>query len=111
IGSPKVFLEPTSKILYLSDYFNHRVLVLPTVPTSPTQKPTIVLGQATFFSSAFGVSATTLHFPRGLFATTTELYLADGNNNRIAIWNFPLTINKPIDTILGQALPNIGGIN
>ncbi|MCZ6690931.1 MAG: NHL repeat-containing protein [Planctomycetota bacterium] len=96
--------------LYVSDGFNHRILVwnLP-IDFSLGEGPPadFVLGQADFTSETANrgatVAADTLNSPYGVFTDGTTLFCADFSNNRVLQWDLPITVNgEPADRVLGQ---------
>ena len=90
--------------LYISDYGNHRVLEY----DSPLTTDTIadrVFGQPDFTSNVennAGISASSLYRPQGLIVDSQgNLYVAD-SNNRVLVYNSPLTSDRLADRVLGQ---------
>lgn len=117
--------------LYVADNLNARILVYDTpVPTltaiAAARHPAAahyVLGQSSFTypigqlspgARAFdwnGTGADTLADPNGVFATQSpapfHLYVEDGRNSRVLVWNSPITQNaQPADLVIGQASMN-----
>ncbi len=101
--------------LVVSDSSNNRILIWNTFPTMSFQPADLVLGQSDFTgiranddnqdgASDDFPSARTLNYPYMLACTGDQLFVADGNNNRILIWNtFPTTNFAPADVVLGQS--------
>lgn len=93
-------------VLAVADTGNHRVLIYQQIPTQTNTPADIVLGQPDFNSSTpnfEGVSARTMNNPYGVLVHGNKLYVADGDNHRILIWNsIPTTSNQPADIVLGQ---------
>lgn len=92
--------------LFVADSSNGRVLVWNTIPTTNGQPADLVLGQANMESN---VSATTASgFSVGgvynLFSNGVQLFIGDGYNNRVLIWDSMPTVNgQPADKVLGQS--------
>jgi hypothetical protein len=101
--------------LILSDSGNNRILIWNTFPSTDFQPADLVLGQSEFTHYANndddqdGVedatpSARTMSYPYMLACNGTQLVVADGNNNRVLIWNaIPTTDYAPADVVLGQS--------
>ncbi len=63
----------------------------------------MVLGQASFTSSAAATTATGLNAPTTVTSTGLQLLVADNQNNRVLVWNqFPTTQGSRADIVLGQ---------
>jgi len=91
--------------LVVLDYYNNRVLVWNTFPTSNNQNADLVLGQSDFTGFLSGTSATTLNGPfGGVFVSPTgQLFVTDTGNNRVLVWNtFPTSNGQAADRVLGQ---------
>ncbi|MBI4866673.1 MAG: hypothetical protein HY816_06950 [Candidatus Wallbacteria bacterium] len=72
-----------------------------------TNEPaTCVLGQPGFAqgtANTGGIGASTLQGPEGISSSGGRLFLTDGANRRVLIWNaIPTTIQKDADIVLGQ---------
>ena len=112
-------LASDGNTLWVADSADHRVLGFPvgTVPTTGALA-TAVIGQASFLTSGFNQTSTaangvTLH-PRGMAVTGNELYVADTGNNRVSVFQTPVTAGQPPARTIGQpsgslALANSGG--
>ncbi|TPW10774.1 MAG: haloacid dehalogenase, partial [Acidimicrobiaceae bacterium] len=105
--------------LFVSDSFNHRVLVWNTLPTVNQQAADLVLGQPNFTSGTSnngGLSDKSLKSPSGVFFDGTRLFVADTNNHRMLIWNtLPTANQQAADLVLGQpnftsGIANAGGL-
>jgi uncharacterized protein (TIGR03437 family) len=102
------FRNPTSiatdgHILVLADTDNNRVLIWNSIPTLPDQPADIVVGQASFTTSAIGLSASALRGPQGVWVQGTQLFVADTDNSRVLVWNsIPTSNNQPADLVLGE---------
>ncbi|MCB9253399.1 MAG: NHL repeat-containing protein [Bdellovibrionaceae bacterium] len=96
--------------LFVSDASNHRILVWDTLPTTFGQAADRVVGQTSFTGTnanqGGSTNGDTLSSPGGIFATDTLggfLYVADQNNNRAVIYNFPLaTTGEFATSVVGQ---------
>jgi hypothetical protein len=95
--------------LYVADTGNNRVLVYDNIDALSTNDPAAntVIGQNNFTSNVNGVSANSLFIPDAVSVNGCQLFIADGNNSRVLIYN-PIptgTTNPPADVVLGQ--PNM----
>jgi IPT/TIG domain/NHL repeat len=94
--------------VFVSDYSDNKVLVWNSFPTASKQLPDFILGQPTMTSNlpnqGTTPSAGTLNSPTSLWCDSTHLIVADSSNNRILIWNHPISQNgQNADAVLGQA--------
>ena len=94
----------------VADSNTNRVLIWNSFPTSNGQPADVVLGQADKTSSLKNEgngnfpSAASLNFPTSVVSNGTQLFVFDGYNGRIMIWNsFPTVDNTPADQVLGAA--------
>lgn len=88
--------------LIVSDYNNNRVLIWNSLPTSDVPAD-VVVGQPDFTSNAFGTSRTALFSPFRVAVANGRLFVGDGENNRVLIWNaVPTTNGAPADLVIGQ---------
>ena len=103
--------------LIASDYWNHRVLIWNSLPTSNNQPADIVLGQADMASNlpnagTTAAAATNLFFPIGVYSDGTRLVVGDAGNSRVLIWStFPTSNQTPADLVLGQTNLTTSGTN
>lgn len=117
--------------LYVADLGHNRVVIWNSMPTQNGQPGDIALGQPELLSTqdrnataannvralcaptgekdAAGNDiyparcAATLDFPRYALSDGTRLYIADGGNNRVLVYNtIPINSGQPADVILGQ---------
>jgi hypothetical protein len=97
----------TGTKLFVSDRTNHRVLIWNTIPTTSGQAADVALGQpnlTSFTANNGGISGATINSPQGVYVNGTKLYVADGANNRILIWNtIPTTNGQAADAVFGQS--------
>ncbi|MBI4667927.1 MAG: NHL repeat-containing protein [Elusimicrobia bacterium] len=77
--------------LFISDFYNNRVLIYNTVPSTHNARADYVIGQPTVgdknANQAANPSASSLYYPTGVFAYSGKLYAADYVNNRVLIYN------------------------
>lgn len=94
--------------LLVSDSFNYRILVYNTFPTSNNAHPDVVIGQPNFTAHDWNQglaqpAANTLSSVYGLATDGTKLFVADGGNNRVLIFNrVPTSNNASADVVIGQ---------
>ncbi|MGD0199417.1 MAG: hypothetical protein ABSD27_01560 [Bryobacteraceae bacterium] len=100
--------------LAVADTDNNRVLIWNTIPQSNNTPADIVLGQPDFKTSTPNSgsgdvripSARSMRGPEGVWIQGNKLFVADGQNHRVLIWNtFPTQSSQPADLVLGQ--PNL----
>lgn len=118
LDHPRVFFDRSpgsGPKFFISDLLNHRVLVFPTVPDSPTVPPSALLGQLDYYSYDPTVGPSGLNEPRSLWSDGTQLFVADSLNNRVVAYNLPVpALNGAASLVFGQpnltsAAPNRGG--
>lgn len=119
--------------LFVADLGHNRVLVWNSLPAQNQQPADLVLGQPDTESADPNNSAkmcpsngkdsnnnptypdrcaATMSFPRYALSDGTRLYVADGGNDRVQIWNtIPTSSGTPADVILGQPDENSDVIN
>jgi hypothetical protein len=93
--------------LFAADSNNHRVLMWNLPITQNGQSPDLVLGQADLTSGlsnrGTSVAANTLRFPRSVHFDGTNLFIADGGNNRVLVFStLPTSNGTTADVVLGQ---------
>jgi hypothetical protein len=111
--------------LYVADLGQNRVLIWNTIPTRNAQPADLVLGQPDFTSATANNSSkvcaangigtdgkesfpvtclATLDFPRFVLSDGKRLFVADGGNDRVLVFNsLPLKNGQAADVVLGQA--------
>ncbi|KKP75480.1 MAG: Conserved repeat domain protein [candidate division WS6 bacterium GW2011_GWF1_35_23] len=114
-------ITSTATKLIVLDGGHNRALIYNTIPTSDNPVADVVIGQPNFTTGTAntgGISASTLSyvsnplFTGDIYTDGTKLYIADGNNNRVLIWNtIPTLNNTPADVVLGQPNFTTGTIN
>ena len=88
---------------FVTDYYNNRILIWNTPPTTTGVAADVVVGKADFTSSNCTSGSAGLCFPDDMFVVGTKLIVADTVNNRVLIWNtIPATSGVPADVVLGQ---------
>jgi len=93
--------------LFISDTYNHRVLIFNQIPSQNNQTADIVIGQKDFYSNQPNQGGTvgpnTLYYPTGIYSDGTRLFIADIYNNRVLIYNhIPSTNNANANITIGQ---------
>jgi hypothetical protein len=89
----------------IADTFNNRVLIWTSFPTTNGQAADLVLGQPGFGTNGAPSppTASSMHWPIGVYSDGTRFYASDMMNHRILIWNaFPTSNGQPADIVLGQ---------
>lgn len=92
----------------VGDAWNHRVLIWHQVPTDSHVPADVVVGQANFTQNLPNrgedePTASTLHWPYGVFFHDGKLYVTDTGNRRVLVWNsIPTRNGQPADSVLGQ---------
>jgi len=119
------FLAPrgvfaTKRNLFVSDTGRNRIFIWKDLPTTEYQEPNVILGQSdvseTGRNSGGEVTASTLHYPSGIWSNGKILMVADAWNHRVLLWySLPTKNGQPADVVLGQPnfesnQPNVGGI-
>jgi len=102
-------------ILYLPDPANHRILGYLGLPEGDGAAADFVLGQSSFGANAYNdddqdgspdaaPTARTLRTPTGVASDGTRLFVADGANRRVLIYQqLPTTSFAAADVVVGQA--------
>ncbi len=110
--------------LFVTDLGHNRVLMWNSIPTQTDQAADLVLGQpnmtnglennVTVMCASNGVDVNnnptypqrcggTMSFPRYALSDGQRLYVADGGNDRIMVWNnMPTSNGQPADVFIGQ---------
>lgn len=97
-------LDTDGNRLFVTDYWNSRVLIYDTVPSTDGAAASLAIGQPDLESGAPACSATGLHFPESVTYAAGRLIVADSENNRVLIWNtVPEEDGVAADIVLGQA--------
>ena len=98
--------------LFISDTYNHRILVWNSVPTTNGVAADFVLGQTGFNSCAANdtnndqvleITAGTLNQPGPIWSDGEKLIVSDMLNYRVLIWNtLPTESGQLADVVIGQ---------
>ena len=118
--------------VYVADLGHSRILVWNSIPASNGAPADFAIGQANLTSYLANNSpdlcesngtdadgkatysarcAATLEFPRFALSDGQRLFVADGGNDRILVYNtIPFTSGKAADSILGQLDPQASGV-
>lgn len=93
--------------LFVADTGNNRILIYNSVPTENNANADVVVGQADFAhyedNQGGSVGSNTLNYPYAVHTDGTKLFIADGGNNRVLIYNtIPTSNNAPADVVVGQ---------
>ncbi len=95
--------------LFVTDYFNNRVLIWNSLPTGPDSAD-VVVGQPDFTTASSGLSSTKLGGPIDLAVAGGKLFVAEYGNHRVLIWNtIPTTNGAPADVVVGKPDFTSGG--
>ncbi len=89
--------------LAVVDSGNERVLLWSSFPTSSGQPADVVVGQSDFTAAV--TSPQTMDFPCGVgFDSSGRMYVAEGGNRRIRVWDtIPTQNGAPADRVIGAA--------
>lgn len=114
--------------LYVSDLGFNRVMIWNTIPSRNAQPADLVLGQPDFTSAIANNSdklcastgkvdnkdvfpflcGATMEFPRFALSDGRRLFISDGGNDRVLVYNsLPLRNGQKADVVLGQAADTI----
>jgi len=102
---PSVYSDGTR--LFIADFYNNRVLIYNTIPTENGASADVVIGQEDFTHNSANhggsVGANTLGGSYNVYSDGTKLYITDGSNNRVLIYNeIPTKNNASADVVVGQ---------
>ncbi len=105
--------------LFVADTGDNRVLVYPTLPAVNGAPAGLVLGQPDLASGlpnrGGAVSALGMSAPSGLASDGSHLYVADTGDNRVLVFDLPITSDDPAPALVlgqpgfGSGLANQGG--
>ena len=97
--SPFIF----KNMLFVSDFFDSRVLIWKKAPTTNDVNANIVLGQAKFGTSNSSCTATGMSAPETLAVASGKLVVADSSNARVLIYKkIPKKSGQKPSIVLGQ---------
>jgi hypothetical protein len=89
--------------LVVADTGNSRLLLYAPPPASTGTAPTRVLGQPDLQSRESRCDQASFSFPKDVFLGRGKLLVADGEFNRVLVWNTPPTTEGQLpDLVLGQ---------
>jgi len=93
--------------LFISDHYNHRVLIYNTIPVTDNASADVVVGQPNMTSDGVNQGgspgANTLARPSFAFSDGTKLFVADNFNSRVLIYStIPVANNTSADVVVGQ---------
>jgi hypothetical protein len=93
------------KKLAVADFFNNRVLIWNSIPTTNGAPADVVVGQPDFTSfDTSPLGPQSLNRPGDVTSDGTSLFVADSGNNRILVYTpFPTSNNPTATHVLGQA--------
>ncbi len=119
-----VSVSSDGRRLFVSDLGHNRVMIWNTIPTSNQAPADLVLGQPDFVSAVAnnvsklcasngkatdgtatypGRCGATINFPRYALSDGRRLFVADGGNDRVLVYNtIPTTNGAAADAVLGQ---------
>jgi hypothetical protein len=96
--------------LFIADYWNHRVLIYNTIPTSNNAAADVVVGQSDVTGNeenqGGSTKANTLRYPNFVYCDGTKLLISDELNHRVLVYNtVPTSHDASADVVIGQ--PNM----
>ena len=92
----------------VADAWNHRVLIWHKLPENDNTPADIVLGQKDFIHNDANhgtddATASSMHWPYGVFWHEDHLFVADSENRRVLVWQgIPTDNGQKADVVLGQ---------
>ncbi len=102
LSSPKDITVTNNK-LFIADYGNHRVLIYNQIPASDYAPANVVIGQTTMTAGSSSTAANRLKYASDVYSDGTKLFIADGGNNRVLIYNtIPTSNGASADVVIGQ---------
>jgi hypothetical protein len=101
-GNPTTMLVYENHLL-VADFYNNRILIWNSLPTTTGVLPDVVLGQAGFTTRAPGCTANGFDGPQSMTMANGNLVVADQFNNRVLIYQgVPAVSDAPAIGVLGQ---------
>ncbi|AFY00804.1 NHL repeat-containing protein [Bdellovibrio bacteriovorus] len=104
IGNP-YHVELCGGKLIITDYYNHRVMIYNSIPSTNNAPADVILGQPNTASISSGMSPARMKNPYASLCINNgeKLAISDAFNHRVLIWNtFPSVTGQPADIVLGQ---------
>lgn len=102
----------TDKKIYVCDKGNNRVLVFNSTPTSNKPTADFCIGQPNFSDNTAGTIASKLNKPSNCVVIGDRIYVADGENHRIMIWELAgLNSGQSANYVFGQPNFMSGSVN
>lgn len=90
--------------LMATDSVRNRVLIWNAIPTTASQAPDLVLGQANFINSGAAQTQSGLSAPEDVFFDGQRIFVSDKGNNRVLVWSSVVTTNgQNADYVLGSS--------
>jgi hypothetical protein len=90
--------------LFVSDFFNHRVLIWNSFPENDDVPADVVLGQPDFVTNTARTAQNGMNNPFKAITDGRRLYVVDSTNFRVLIWNsIPTANHTPADVVVGQS--------
>ena len=94
VGTAGIAVDPANSRVFVSDFWNNRVLIFPT-PVSNGENASYVLGQQDFVSADGSTTQSLLNSPLGLAydSTNNQLYVMDSSNSRVVLYDTSTTLS------------------
>jgi hypothetical protein len=98
-----VMVSPNGKLL-VAEYYNHRVLVWNSIPTTNGAPADVVIGQPDFNSNTAGSQADMLNSPWGVnYSPDGKLLIANAHNNNVFIYDsIPVSNGESATLVIGH---------
>ena len=88
--------------LFIAERNNNRVVIYNSIPTSNYAPADVVIGQPDFDTSSWATTQSKFYGPHEIYFDG-KLFISDGFNSRILIYNsIPTTNGAPADIVIGQ---------
>lgn len=106
-GPGQLAINPSSKILYVPDYYNSRVLAYDVATLTNGEPAADVFGQPDFTTATTGITSSTMDKPEAVMVDTGggRLWVLDSNNNRVL--RFDVGGQSTGATFTGQIQPSL----
>ncbi len=99
-GPNRISFDPAGD-LWVADTWNNRVLEFGP-PFSTGMTASLVIGQSSFNSSSSGLGNSSLYDPRSVAVSSSMVWVADSDNNRILGFPSPFSTGENATVVLGQ---------